>query len=166
MTIDIGEAAINRANSAPFTSYTYINKENPANNSGIIDTVEIYAETLATLYDCVVGTFYTTNGNTLKCRDSVLIGMVEAGAKRTFSGLSLAVETGDYIGCYYTEGNIEMDTSGYAGLWYVSGEYIDPGDETTYALLAGYVISLYGTGEEVIVGGGGGFADLVAAGVI
>ncbi|GAJ07462.1 unnamed protein product, partial [marine sediment metagenome] len=94
-----------------------------------------------------VGTFYTTNGNTLKCRDSELIGDVEAGAERTFTGLSIAVVEGDYIGCYFTGGYIETDTSGFGGVWYITSEQIDPGDEATYSFLAGDAISLYGYGD-------------------
>ena len=140
--IDIGADAIDRANEAPFASYTYIDKENPANASGIITTVEIWAA--VGLVNCVVGTFYTTNGNTLKCRDSEAIGSVATGAKRTFL-VTIAVEAGDYIGCYYTAGTIDLDFTGYAGLWYKEGQYIDPGDEATYTFLAAYAISLYGT---------------------
>lgn len=156
MAIDIGAGAINRSTSTS-ESYTYIDKINPANESGVITAVEIWAYT--NLVGCIVGTFYVVSGYTLKCRDSVAIGSVTSGSKQTFSGLSLTVEVGDYIGFYATSGRVERDSSGYDGNWRLSGEYIDPGDEATYGFLSGDAISLYGSGGiggEPAGGGGAG----------
>lgn len=145
--IDIGAEAIGRTG-YQFPNATLINKENPANASGTITSVEIFALDGYDLLNCVVGTFYTINGNRLKCRDSVAIGAVTGGSKRTFSELSLLVEAGDYIGIYYTDGYIENAGSGYAGVWDTGGEHIDPGDEATYNLSSDDAISLKGIGEE------------------
>ncbi|GAI61889.1 unnamed protein product [marine sediment metagenome] len=142
--IDIGSDPIDRASYVAI-GYTIIDKNNPANASGILHTVKVYA--YLSLNGLKVGTFYTTNGNKLKCRDSELIGYVENKAVRTFTGLSIAVEEGDYIGCYYTSGNIERDTEGFLGIWGRYGESIDPGDEETYTFYAGDAMSLYGIGE-------------------
>lgn len=142
--IDIGADAIDRA-SYIAVGYTIIDKNNPANASGTLHTVKVYA--FISLNGLRVGTFYTTNGNTLKCRDSELIGYVENGEVRTFTGLSIAVEAGDYIGCYYTSGNIERDIEGFVGIWGKYGENIDPGDQATYTFYAGDAMSLYGIGE-------------------
>ncbi|MBA7585690.1 hypothetical protein ES708_27678 [subsurface metagenome] len=142
--IDIGADAIDRA-SYVAVGYTIIDKNNPANASGILHTVKVYA--YLSLSGLRVGTFYTTDGNKLKCRDSELIGYVENKAVRTFTGLSIAVEAGDYIGCYYTAGNIERDTEGFLGIWGRYGESIDPGDQATYTFYAGDAMSLYGIGE-------------------
>ncbi|GAI99634.1 unnamed protein product, partial [marine sediment metagenome] len=75
----------------------------------------------------------------------VVIGDVAAGAKRTFNGLSLSVEVGDYIGMYYASGEVWVDALG-AGyfFWYKSGEYIDPDDEATYTPQEDRDFSLYG----------------------
>ncbi|MBA7582563.1 hypothetical protein ES708_24494 [subsurface metagenome] len=142
--IDVGADAIDRA-SYVATRYTIIDKNNPANASGILHTVKVYA--FIDLNGLRVGTFYLTNINKLKCRDSVLIGYVENKGVRTFTGLSIAVEAGDYIGCFYTSGNIERDIEGFVGIWGKYNEYIDPGDEATYTFYAGDAISLYGIGE-------------------
>ena len=142
--ITVGPGAITRAVTWSSGS-TLICKDNPANASGTITSVEIYP--VINLANCVVGIFYTTNGNTLKCRSSVAIGTVTAGSKQTFDELSLTVETGDYIGIYYTAGNIFRDTSGFAGVWWKTGEYIDPNDEAEYSVSAGEAISLKGIGE-------------------
>ena len=142
--IDVGADPIDRTNSSP-SGNTYVDKANPANASGTLQSVKVWA--FNNMTGLRVGTFYTTNGNTLKCRDSVAIGDVEGGAERTFTGLSITVEAGDYIGCYATTGQIEWSLSGYDDLWYVTGEFIDPNDEITYTLLAGRASSLYGYGD-------------------
>ncbi len=143
--IDVGADPIDRTTAAG-SGFTRISKDNPANASGTLHTVKVWAEE-QDIIGLIVGTFYLTNGNTLKCRDSELVGDVVAGAERTFTGLSINVQEGDYIGCYFTEGFIEYDTSGFAGVWYISGEYIDPGDEETYGFLDGDAFSLYGYGD-------------------
>jgi len=125
--------------------YKRQDKNNPANASGTLHTIKVWAA--ANVTGLIVGTFYITNGNTLKCRDSVLIGDVEAGAERTFTGLSITVQEGDYIGCYQAIGTIEMDLSGFAGVWRIEGEYIDPNDEAEYTFYDGDAISLYGYGD-------------------
>ena len=152
--ITMGLPAINRSSSTG-SNKTIIVKDNPADASGTITTVEIWC--LADITGCRVGTFYVVSGNTLKCRDSAVIGAVASGAKRTFTEdegsnpLAIEVEAGDYIGCFYTDGNIEVDTSGYAGFWYIAYERIDPGDEGNYSSEADDGVSLYGIGEEPAV---------------
>ncbi|MBA7588473.1 hypothetical protein ES708_30531 [subsurface metagenome] len=142
--IDIGEGAINRAYSSGYGGWTIVMAGNPANASGTIKTAEIWSNT--DLAGVRIGIFYTTNGNTLKCRSSAIIGAVTGGSKQTFPGLSLSVEVGDFIGIYYDTGNIERDT-GAAGMWRVNAENIDPGDESVYEWLVGQTLSLYGIGE-------------------
>jgi len=82
MAIDIGEEAKDRQSTTTSGS-TRINMGNPANASGTITSVEIWA--YSNLEGVVVGTFYTTNGDTLKCRDSATIGAVTSGSKQTFT---------------------------------------------------------------------------------
>ncbi|GAI47264.1 unnamed protein product, partial [marine sediment metagenome] len=73
---------------------------------------------------------------------------VTAGSKQTFSGLSLPVQTGDYIGLYWFAGHIEDDSSGGGGFWYKYGDCCVVNDESTYYFASGDVISLYGIGIE------------------
>ncbi|MBA7587895.1 hypothetical protein ES708_29942 [subsurface metagenome] len=143
--IDIGSDPTDRI-SARAPNFTYIDKANPANATGTLHTIKVYFDTDTTSFR--VGTFYLTNANTLKCRDSVLIGAVASHAERTFTGLSISVVEGDYIGCFFTDGYIETDTEGFIGIWYKAGEFIDPGDEATYSFLGGDAISLYGIGTS------------------
>ncbi len=125
--------------------YTNVDKNNPANATGTLHTVKVYP--VAPITALRVGTFYTTNSNTLKCRDSELLGDVAPNAESTFTGLSIAVVTGDYIGCYFAYGFISAQLAGFPGLWIYHGESIDPGDEAEYDFFPGPCLSLYGIGE-------------------
>ena len=144
--IDIGSPAIGRASS--IGTYTIIAKENPANASGKITQVEIWAD--ETLGNCEVATFEEVSPNYFTTRDSHFIGGVTAGAKRTFSGLDIDVEIGDYIGLYFSSGRIEKTDSG-AGVWKSTGDAI-PCTNRQFSLAANDTISLYGIGETPPVG--------------
>jgi len=150
MTVDIGAEAIDRASYLAFNQTT-VNKAKPATISGLVTSIDIWA--FANISGLIVGTFYTTNGNRLKCRDSEAIpGTIVAGSKVTKT-VSISVEVGDYIGLCYTAGNAEFDTAGFAGAWLKAGEYIDPGDEENYTFIAGWAVSLGGYIEVVAVVG-------------
>ena len=145
-TIDIGPGATNRAGSVSGAGYTDIDANNPANASGTLTSVEIWANT--DLSDCEVGTFYTSDHVTFTCRDSAVIGAVTAGSKQTFdvSGTPINVQTGDYLGIYYTAGKLERDSTGYDGLYWYYGEAIDATDSASFTYLAGDALSIYATG--------------------
>ncbi|MBA7610511.1 hypothetical protein ES703_17719 [subsurface metagenome] len=142
--IDVGGEPVDRDHYLT-SGWTDIDKTNPANASGTLHSIKVRAYTNVT--GLIVGTFYRTNGNILKCRDSALIGDVEAGAERTFTGFSIAVEAGDYMGSHHTFGTIRADDVDGDGEWSIEGEYIDPGDEATYQFQAGCVVSIYGYGD-------------------
>lgn len=140
--IDIGCSAIDRSTGRnPDT--TWVNITNPANDSGIIDTVEIWS--WSDLENCEVAIFFVVNGNNLSTRDSVTLGTVTSGSKQTFPGLNLTVMAGDYIGIYYTAGMLECDGSGFDGIWSCAGDQI-PCANITFSIYSGDAISLYGTG--------------------
>jgi len=148
--IDIGAVAIDRVGHST-NGETDILKDNPANASGTINSIEVWAA--ANIADLRIGIFYLVSGTDYKCRSSVDLGAVTAGSKQTFTvdknsnPISLSVETGDYIGYYHTgTGYLEVDGTGGAGVWVKTGEYIDPGDQATYTYYSGYIISVYGTG--------------------
>ena len=141
--IDIGSPAINRANTWYPNVATVVNKDNPANESGSIITVEIW--TYSQLEDAEVATFYVVSGNNLSTRDTEYIGVVAAGAKRTFT-VNLDVEAGDYLGMYWgASRQMEMDASGYAGCWYIYSDQI-PCTNVTFSSIDGRTLSLYGIG--------------------
>lgn len=145
--IDIGSPATARPTNIT-SGYTYINKENPANDTGRINVIEIYC--IVALVNCEVATFYIVSGDYLSTRDTHTIGAVTAGSKQTFSGLDIDVEIDDYIGIHYTGGNIRRDDTGYLGILKKFGDYI-PCTNELFFLDEGDTLSLYGTGitEEV-----------------
>ncbi len=156
--IDIGCAAITRTQTGNKDT-TFVNKGNPANDSGTITSIEIYAYTGQSLVDCEVATFYRPDPigfpNKLSTRDTEFIGAVAAGAKSTFA-VSLDVQAGDYIGCKFTGGYIWTDETGEDGLWRAVADYI-PCTNESFPFLSGGCVSLYGTGETVAVGWDGPF---------
>ena len=155
--IDIGSAATSRGFDASPPA-TLLSVDNPANDTGQITSVEVWAKS-ANLSGFRVGMFFLVSGTTYECRDSETLGTVTYGSKQTFSGRTIAVATGDLIGCYWPSGgNLAMSDTGGAGQYYIGSEHIDPSDQATYTLFDGDRLSLYGTGEtlavEQAVGGG------------
>lgn len=150
--IDVGSPATNRA-SASANTRTIILAENPANDTGILDSVEIWAATNAT--GCKVGTFYGSS-TTYTSRDYELLGNVAQGSKQTFTGLSIDVVASDLIGFYIASGNIERDNSGYLGYYYseASSDYFDGASHSYTYSGTYYTCSLYATGDT------GGWANI------
>jgi len=142
--IDIGSAAIDRPSDIS-ASYTIIAKDNPANDSGVITQIEIWVYINSS--DVEIATFYETATNQFSTRDTHYIGSVVAGAKRTFTGLSLEVQSGDYIG--FHGASVELDTSTGPGWWWKSGDYI-PCTTTTFGYETSRIVSLYGTGTTEV----------------
>ena len=75
--IVIGSEAINRADFYG-AGGTRVVKDNPANGSGTITSIEIWAK--ASLSDCEVAIFYVVSGNNLSTRDTETIGSVTGGS--------------------------------------------------------------------------------------
>lgn len=144
--IDIGMPAIDRGSTA--STYTWVNIGNPANESGTITGIAIWASTPLT--NCEVATFFVVSGNNLSTRDVHFIGDVAAGSKQTFV-VDLDVEVGDYIGSYHTAGAIERDSSGFAGCWMKTGDNI-PCENLEFSFREDEATSLCGTGVSIPTG--------------
>ena len=145
--VDIGSAVINRDITA-VSGKTYVNKENPANVTGKINSIQIW--TNLSLVNVKVATFFVVAGNNLTARDSVTLATVTGKPETitTDSGgdpIALTVHSGDYIGIYYTSGAIERDEVGYGGMWFTSDDQTSCVDKV-FGLIAGDAISLYATG--------------------
>ncbi len=145
--IDVGAAAINRVSSFP-QNYTCVEKSNPANDTGAIDTVEIWANSNLNS-STEVASFFVVSGNNLSTRDSEAIGAVTAGSKQTFTGLDMGIESGDHIGIFYNGGKMENDASGGVLMWYQSGDKIPCTNQLFASDATNYIISLYGIGATV-----------------
>lgn len=148
MAIDIGGGATDRGSSGSWKDYTLLEKANPANATGTLDTIEIWS--VDNLTGMKAGTFYGS-GTSWTSRDVESIGNVTGGSKQTFSGLSCDVETDDLLGYFYSGGSggtaVELDSSGGVGELYKSGDQFGAGTQT-YTDLANYESSFYGTGTE------------------
>lgn len=151
-SIDVGAAAIDRASSTDLSIYTLVGKENPANATGTIDTVEIWMDYAGTVE---AATFEEVSANTLTSRDTESLGLLTAGSKQTISSLTIDIVTGDYIGCNGS-GNIERDNSGTGYWWYVGDAIPCTSQAFTSSILR--TISIYGTGTE----SGGGLSIPIA----
>lgn len=143
--IDIGPGAVNRGSYYAF-GHTLIDLANPANGTGLIDTIELWF--YATADGVKVATFADNGAPIFACwYEGVTIGPVTAGSKQTFTGLSVYIDSGGYLGVYYTTGNIEEDASGGSAVYHLAGEHCHyESNPQTYTLYSGWAISIYGTG--------------------
>lgn len=153
--IDVGSEATDRASGYALSGGggygTIVSKNNPANETGTLDTVDAYFSNAQATNEVKVGTF-SFSGTTGTCRDAQSLGNVSAGAQQ-FTGLDIDITSGDYIGA---DGRVssktvtlDVGTSGGAGvLTALTQQYCDPADSGTFTLYdADAILSLYGTGE-------------------
>jgi hypothetical protein len=141
--IDIGSAAINRSNWQDY-GVSFIVKENPANASGRITSVDVWFKSSTS--GAWVATFYPnlTPPNTFTARDRQWIGPITGGVKETFE-VDLAVGEGNYIGIFFgLEGQIEADESG-EGIWARVGD-IYTWEKELFTFIPNITISLGGAG--------------------
>lgn len=140
--IDVGGGATNRGTSS--NNGTYVDKNNPSNLEGYINTVELWFANNAT--GVKVGTF-SGSGTSYTSRDFASIGNVTAGSKQTFTNLKIRVKAGDFLGIYFATGDIEYELSGGSDVYYKAGDQFGAGAQT-YTQNAGDLISIYATGDE------------------
>jgi len=145
LSVDIGSPAI-EGNFDDFET-TNVNKDNPANASGRITSIEIWAATNIT--GLKVATFYVVSGNYLSARDVETIGAVTAGSIQTFE-VNLEVQEGDYLGCYFTGGTIACEEPDHSGYWYQAGDQTSCTNIEFVGTENISTMSLYGTGISVI----------------
>jgi len=141
--IDIGPGATNRSTTFIYNQ-TYVDLTNSANATGTLSSFEVWANT--NLGGFKIGTF-SGSSTDYNDRDYEAIGSVTSGSKQTYTGKNCDVVTGDFLGAYWTSGNMERDTVGYSGVYNLSGDQFG-GGSATYNLIAGDAISIYATGLE------------------
>lgn len=137
--IEVGNEAILRQY-ARTDAHTRVDRENPANGTGIITNIEIYTHHLT--YDVEVATFYVESGNYLSTRDNETIGNIPQGYSS--HKVSLEVNEGDYIGFYFASGSVSYDwTAEHPGVWYKVDDYI-PCENQLFTSAAAEIYSIFG----------------------
>lgn len=128
-----------------------LDRTNPANAAGVLDTVQIRIHTNGTTIN-KVGTFYGS-GTDWASRDYAQLGTLNSSLN-TITGLSIDVVAGDILGHYLLAGSVKFYDSGKTGLCMISG-MADRFDGTTYTYnitsQAGLGLSLYATGNFPII---------------
>ena len=124
----MGSAAIDRPTKHASNNATWILGSNPANATGKIATIEIFAVEDEDMTDVTVAIFTETSTNVFTARDSQLIGTVTGGSKNVFS-VDLDVVEGDYIGLYWNYGRISYNDSD-DDYWVLAGDQTSCVDTT------------------------------------
>jgi hypothetical protein len=140
--IDIGPGAIFRSSNASSNTRTRIDIGNPANDTGILTTFEIYLHADST--DVKMGTF-SKNSSSFTNRDFESLGNVTSGSKQTFTGKNCDVKSGDYLGSYFNTGNLAWSASGGQDVYYYSGNAFT-GGALNFTFDDGHTSSIYATG--------------------
>jgi len=140
---------------------TWICKDNPANDDGIINKVT--AKTAAGITNLIIGIFYNTGGTNFSTRSYKSVGSINGTV--TFD-VNLDIKAGDYIGFSNEDGSLGIALTGYSGTWRdTSGTlYIPCTDHTFVSNSSSYGIYLYGTGKTLSVGSP--VPRLIAAGIL
>lgn len=155
MAIDVGSACDGRPDKIG-ASYTVIAYENSSNDTGTIHTICIYAVVGNNISGLQYGAFTDEGSNVFTCaaghysiEDDLTATeqTTHTAAGNDFTAFNIS--TGEYIGCYYSGGQLERSYD--AGLArYIVGDNI-PGSSVTFNSLTGPV-SIYATGTEAAAG--------------
>jgi len=159
--IDIGGGATDR-NDAHNPNHTIIDQANPANDSGTITTIYTWFATTGANFQ--VGFFEEVSADTFTTRSDQNLGSVTPGSQQSFTGLSLAVVAGDYIGTVYTSGTIDYSTPGATtGIWReLNQDYVPCTNQAITDQGVGRNPSLYGEGATA-AGWAGEFCGVTVA---
>ena len=145
--ITIGSPAENK-NRYTIAAYTYIQKENPADGTGTITSVEIYVETAT--QGLIIAIFENVGGNYFTARGHYDVGVATAGYHQY--DVSLPVETGDYIGFYTAVGRLEQTWDEGGNQWLISGDATQCVNTEIGYNTSPRKISICGTGESTPTG--------------
>ena len=154
-SIDVGaDATIDRNTSWGLKNDVTFCLDNPANDTGTIDTVQIWIDSNAG--EIVAGTLYDDSGN-FTSRDHESLGAVTGGSVQTFDELDIDITTGDYIGASQidagTERYIERADSGGSGFHNLASTTFPFSNKSSDEYRANNLINLYGTGTEAAPSG-------------
>lgn len=147
----MSEITVGYNGAAPYVdgSKTVCDRNNPANKTGNINTVQLKVLSSGV---CKVVPFYL-NGSTMTCRGgAVSLGTVTGGSYQTFTGLSMPINQGDFIGMYSPNG-IYYALGSQSG-YYASSDKTAAGN-TLNSGFGNVKMAVYGEGSLAAAGGGG-----------
>lgn len=149
MAIDIGSAATDRASNTG-QNYTYLALDNPANGSGVIDTIAVWLF-VKNSGNLTFGSFFLVSGTIYECRHAITVTGFNLGYNEK-TGLSLTVESGDLIAIFVGNNQLDIDAaaSGGAGIraTVATGNKCVAGNQNDFStLVADRDMSVYGTGN-------------------
>ena len=151
MAIDVGSSAEDR-NLAADAALTYIDFNNAANATGIITLVSIYSK--VALEGIKVASFYQTALHTFSTRDYVSLANQGGAGLTTYTAPTdlspFEIRTGDYIGIYFSAGQLDVSDGVGSGLYHFGGDGI-PCTEQGFILAPGadHTTSLSATGVQL-----------------
>ena len=151
--IDIGYGA-SYYNDHIFSNCVFFDTSNPANATGVLTSFEVWIWGSSYALDFRIGTVYQPIANKVQGRDSEYIGTVATGSKQTFSGKNCDVVSGDFLGCYGTNGApCSYYYSGDPTVWVnrfdTNGDNFGAGPFSPLPHSAGYRINIYATGTTL-----------------
>jgi len=125
---------------------TAINFNNPTTATGTIDNIQFYVKD--TMNGLVFASFYRPDPgsypNNWTARDKdTSHNSTEYNAGLHEVSVDISVQSGDYIGCYYSSGSMERHLSGYDGIYYKSGDYTEA-DNDSFSFFSGDCIAVLG----------------------
>lgn len=115
--ITIGSPAEDK-NRNTVADYTYIQKEDPADGTGTITSVEIYVETQTS--GLIIAIFEQVDTNIFTARGHYDVGVATVGYHQY--DVSLPVVIGDYIGFYTEGGKLEQTWDEGGNQWLTAGD--------------------------------------------
>lgn len=145
--IDIGSPATDREGDLPENT-TIILMANPALNPGTITTVELYLAACSTGTNWKVGSFHGS-GTDYTCRNYETLSALSVGFNQK-TGLSIAVEAGDFIGFFIPDGNsdrLDLDGDGSDYYYHKVGDQFEAGQQTYTKSDYPAIPSLWGEGQ-------------------
>lgn len=155
MAIDVGSACSARANYLGGQT-TVIDRNNPANATGTIDSVCVYAYSdPQQLNSPEFASFIDEGSNTFSTRGNVSVAD-QTSNPQTYTAPGdftvFDINNGDYIGLTFVSGIIEVTEGSGDGFWTTIVSDNIPASSVTFAFTDLREISIYATGTESGVG--------------
>lgn len=148
MTIDVGSPAIDRPSSS--LTRTLVDRNNLANATGIITEINLYSK--SALEGIQVASFFLVSGTTLSTRGYASLANQGGTGLKTYTAPTdftpFEIRASDYIGIYFTAGQIDYGSGVGFGIYYKLGDQI-PCTSEEFILESERMLSLNATGVQL-----------------